>query len=112
MKPRLPMQVHDGTKITESVVAIDEELIEGNAAHISAESIEKPNVESSEGIVAESSEEENDIEQVTEDSGIRCLAPESVEGPVKNLEESTGEVCRIVNLFAFQVLAHSLVCLF
>ncbi|KAH9742419.1 hypothetical protein KPL70_002937 [Citrus sinensis] len=87
-------EVHDGTKITDSVVAIDGQVIEGNVAHISAESIEKPNVESSEGNVAERSEGENDIEQVTEDSSVRCLAPESVEEvPVKNLEqESTGEI--------------------
>ncbi|KAL9454783.1 hypothetical protein AB3S75_010228 [Citrus x aurantiifolia] len=87
-------EVHDGTKITDSVVAIDGQVIEGNVAHISAESIEKPNVESSEGNVAERSEGENDIEQVTEDSSIRCLAPESVEeGAVKNLvQESTGEI--------------------
>ncbi|ESR59821.1 hypothetical protein CICLE_v10014006mg [Citrus x clementina] len=87
-------EVHDGTKITDSVVAIDGQVIEGNVAHISAESIGKPNVESSEGNVAERSEGENDIEQVTEDNSIRCLAPESVEeGAVKNLEqESTGEI--------------------
>ncbi|KAL9458346.1 hypothetical protein AB3S75_007251 [Citrus x aurantiifolia] len=87
-------EVHDGTKITDSVVAIDGQVIEDNVAHISAESIEKPNVESSEGNVAERSGGENDIEQVTEDSSIRCLAPESVEeGAVKNLEqESTGEI--------------------
>lgn len=96
------MQVHDGTKVTDSVVAIDGQVIEGNVTHISAESIEKPNVESSEGNVAERSEGENDIEQVTEDSSTRCLAPESVEeGAVKNLEqESTGEVCRILVSFS------------
>lgn len=98
------MQEHDGTKIAANRVAIDEQVIEGNASQILLESIDKQNVESCEGSknVAGESKGENEREQVTEDSKIL----ESVEQvPVNNskdeekeAKESTKEVSWTVNL--------------